>query len=455
MGDLVPPGTRCAWSATSHPLWFFPSSLLSSSLAKSEEVVYDKEVVNVEVAQVPLDEVPDGGTRAWLVLLGSAGLAMSTFGYAVSWGSFQAYYELTLLKGSSSSAIAWIGSLQFSFMFLPGFAAGRLVDLGYFRLALLTAMAALTAANFLIAECTKYWHFLLCQGVVLGLSAGCIYIPTLTVISHWFKVRRPLAFSLITIGSSIGGIIYPIIFRNLLPSVGFRWTVRVIAFINLATFIVAGLTMHSRVTSSKALPPLFDLRPLLSPAFCVYILSTFFSFLGLYTPLTFLSLSATYIGIDPSFTLYLTAISNGSSTVGRVLSGFLAVRYGPLNVMIVSTTLAAAFTYAWPFVEKKAAFIVITCLYGFFSGAFIGLFPVPVSQPIFGEIHDLGRRTGMLMSVLALGALAGPPISGAILQKHHNFHAVGVYAGTTVVASVAAMIVVRYMVLGKVTGSKF
>ncbi len=83
------------------------------------------------------------------------------------------------------------------------------------------------------------------------------------------RVRRPLAFSIVAFGSSVGGIIYPIIFKNLVASVGygpllflrlflrvklrrrFKWTVRTIAFINLATFIVAGLVTISVCESQR------------------------------------------------------------------------------------------------------------------------------------------------------------------------------------------------------------
>lgn len=46
-----------------------------------------------------------------------------------------------------------------------------------------------------------------------------------------------------------------------------------------------------------------------------------------------------------------------------------------------------------------------------------------------GGVGDVGRRTGMCMTILAFGALAGPPISGAINTATGGFKAVGYYAG--------------------------
>ena len=47
----------------------------------------------------------------------------------------------------------------------------------------------------------------------------------------------------------------------------------------------------------------------------------------------------------------------------------------------------------------------------------------------FGDTKDVGRRLGMFMSILSLGALAGPPISGAINTATGGFEVVGYYAG--------------------------
>lgn len=63
-----------------------------------------------------------------------------------------------------------------------------------------------------------------------------------------------------------------------------------------------------------------------------------------------------------------------------------------------------------------------------------------------GGTHDVGLRLGMFFTVLAFGALAGPPISGAINQSTGNFKAVGYYAGkspvelTEVIASTDSVV---------------
>lgn len=63
----------------------------------------------------------------------------------------------------------------------------------------------------------------------------------------------------------------------------------------------------------------------------------------------------------------------------------------------------------------------------FSCGTYVSLLPAPAME--MGAIGDVGRRAGMFMSSAALGAIAGPPISGAINSATGGFEYVGWYAG--------------------------
>jgi len=69
------------------------------------------------------------------------------------------------------------------------------------------------------------------------------------------------------------------------------------------------------------------------------------AFLGLYTIFTFIATYATQRGISASTAYDLVAIGNASSLIGRVITGLLGDKLGPLNVMIPFTLLAGALTY--------------------------------------------------------------------------------------------------------------
>jgi MCP family monocarboxylic acid transporter-like MFS transporter 10 len=53
--------------------------------------------------------------------------------------------------------------------------------------------------------------------------------PALTVAGQHFKKRLALAMGIVSVGSAAGGVLFPIMFRRLLPVVGFAWMLRVAA----------------------------------------------------------------------------------------------------------------------------------------------------------------------------------------------------------------------------------
>ena len=138
---------------------------------------------------------------------------------------------------------AWIGSIQYALVFFPGLIVGRCFDLGYFRPVFLISSLLVVGTTFLIPQCKEYWHFLICQGIVLGvgkffpisesgshlhfpfdsfqIGCGGVFSPTPAVVAHWFKRRRGFAMGFVAAGASIGGAVLPVTAWNLLPQVGY------------------------------------------------------------------------------------------------------------------------------------------------------------------------------------------------------------------------------------------
>ncbi|KAI0780472.1 MFS general substrate transporter [Trametes elegans] len=406
--------------------------------------------VDVEQAQQDYDPHPDGGLRAWLVILGCAAATCATFGLVNAWGVFQAYYQETLLKGTNPSTIAWIGSIQYALIFLPGLVVGRIFDMGWTKVPLGAASAVIVAVTFLTAECTEYWHFLLCQGIAMGLSCGVIFGIVMGVPAHWFKHRLGFALGIMAIGSSVGGTCFPIAVRNLVQHVGFKWTMRILGFIELAFLGLQLATVERRLPPKKHSGPFFDLSAFKSPQFSLYCCSSFMAFLGIYTVLTYIDVSAESKGINVNFSFYLLAIANACSAIGRLAGGLLSDRLGPLSVMTPATFVAGILTYAWPFANSIASNVVVAIIYGCASGVYVSLLAAPVVR--MGKTHDVGVRIGMSMTVVALGAVAGPPISGAINASTGTYTYTGVYAGSAVMVACCFMLATRIAIIGKIWG---
>ncbi|OSD05114.1 MFS general substrate transporter [Trametes coccinea BRFM310] len=405
-------------------------------------------------ASPPVDEgdseCPDGGLKAWLCIFGIACGLCATFGFVNSWGVFQAYYEELTLRNRSPSDIAWIGSIQYACVFMPGLAFGRLFDMGYLRLPVGAASALLVACTMLIPECKEFWHFLLCQGFGIGLASGVIFTAAAGTAPHWFSKKLGLALACVAGGSSIGGTIFPIILRNLIERQSFGWTLRITGFILAGFLLMLNLTISRRLPPKKDLGPFLNLSMFKSPAYTVYTLSLFVGFLGIYSALTYISLSGITEGVDPNLSFYLTSIANGCSLIGRLGGGLLADRFGPVNILIPGTLIAAVTTYAWPFATTKGSLVAIAVIYGASSGVYVSINPLPITR--MSKVQEVGTNVGMAFSVMSCGALAGPPIAGAILDHTGSFKNVGYYAGTCLVASVALFFVARQLILGGFKG---
>ncbi|KAI1788356.1 MFS general substrate transporter [Ganoderma leucocontextum] len=380
-----------------------------------------------KVEDAPADEVgeyPDGGLKAWLVVIGCASGTCATFGLVNAWG--------------------------YALVFIPGLIVGRIFDMGYVKLPLSLASVLLVATTFLTAQCTQYWQFLLCQGIALGLACGTIFGILMGTPAHWFKRRLGLALGIMALGSSVAGTLYPIIVKNLMQKIGFQWTMRVLGFIEIALLAIQIATVERRLPPKVHSGPFLDFTVFKNVSFSLYTASSFLAFLGIYTVLTYIDVNAVSIGIPEDLAFYLLAIANACSAVGRVVGGLLADRTGPLNVMTPATLLAGIMTYIWPFANSVGGNIAVAVVYGASSGVYVSLLSAPIVR--MGRTEDVGVRIGMCFTFIAIGAVAGPPISGAINAATGGFKFTGVYAGSAVMVAVVVLMFTRISLLGGLWG---
>lgn len=145
----------------------------------------------------------------------------------------------------------------------------------------------------------------------------------MTSVSSWFQKRRPLAFGIMTSGSSLGGIIFPIMVNRLANQVGFGWAMRVSAFLNLFLLVIANLTVRSQFPPHpKPLHVQEFIRPFKDLSFRLTSLGGFFFFMGLFIPFNFISLQAEHLKMSTSLGGYLIPILNAARLVSLLSCSF-------------------------------------------------------------------------------------------------------------------------------------
>lgn len=293
---------------------------------------------------------------------------------------------------------------------------------------------------------TEYYQFILAQGICSPIGASAIFYPAMSVLPTWFFYHRALAFGIVATGSSLGGVIFPILVQQLIPQIGFPWTMRVAAFLILFMLVLANLTVRSRLPPSpKPLRLAEFLLPLREPPFTLLVLGSFFIFLGLFLPFNFVILQAQSAGMAPGLAAYLLAILNATSVFGRTIPGYLADRFGRFNVTIIVILFSAIIVLAlWLPARANAPIIVFAALYGFGSGAFVSLAPALIAQ--ISDVRQIGVRTGTLFAIVSVAALVGNPIGGALVTSSgpDAFTHLQIFAGVTLFAGAVVIGVARW-----------
>lgn len=234
-----------------------------------------------------------------------------------------------------------------------------------------------------------------------------------------------------------GGVIYPIIFHRLQPTLGFGWATRILAFIMLATMSVSLSIMKMRIIPAQK-RKLWDISALKEKPFVFFTSGMFFGFMGLYIPFFYIESYAISEHImSNNLAFYMFPILNAASIFGRVIPNFIADKAGPLNVIIPGTIATCVLAFGWLGVKSTAGLIVFSILYGFFSGIFVSIPPtvlMTLSPPAV-----LGTRMGMNFALAGLGLLIGTPVAGQLIRQV-NFEAAIAFNGACV--AVAALLFV-------------
>jgi hypothetical protein len=129
-------------------------------------------------------------------------------------------------------------------------------------------------------------------------------------------VNRALAFGVMSSGSSLGGIVYPVMINGLTPHIGFNWTVRSITFLMLIMLIVANMTVKTRLNPVRSPVHLSEFTaPFRKYVFGLVCLGSFLFCFGMFLPFNFISIQAEAYGLSGVVAGYLIVVLNAARNV--------------------------------------------------------------------------------------------------------------------------------------------
>ncbi|KIH86325.1 MFS monocarboxylate transporter [Sporothrix brasiliensis 5110] len=387
-------------------------------------------------APSPLSEfgpAPDGGWRAWTVAIGAGFITFAALGFANSFGVFQEYYITHQLSDKSADTIAWIGSCTAFFQFLAGSISGPLFD-RYGAWLIRPATLVCVFAAMMISLCTEYYQFLLAQGFLLGMSSGAMQFPAMAAVIQFFDKKRAAALGVAVAGSSVGGVVFPIALSRMLNDpvvsqhLSFGWSVRIVGFVMLVSLGISCVTVRPR------LPPrttqFFVFSAFKQPTYVCVVVSMFFLFLGLFTPLFFLPSYAVSQGMDTTLASYLLAIVNAASTFGRIIPGILADKLGRVNALAAGGIGTGIVILTLEHAHSTAGLVVWALAFGFSSGTIVSGASAAISI-CSDDPRNMGTYLGMGLGAASIAVLIGPPINGQLLHHYATYTPVTIFSGVT------------------------
>lgn len=391
---------------------------------------------------------PEEGLAGWLCVIGSSTGLFCTFGFLNAIGVFQATYAETTLRQYSPPDISWIFAVQLSLMWLPGPFFGRVIDT-YGPRPVIVPCSILCVFSLAMTSLSKeYYQIFLAQGIGFGLGAGGLFTTCMVCAGQWFQRRRGLALGIVSCGSSLGGVVFPVFVNRVMARVGFYGTVRYIALLIGILLAATCFLVKSRIPRRKWNHdlPWFNVRLFEDKGFLLYTIGAFLVMWGLWGPFNYISSFVIETGFSNSLSIYLLSIINAGSIPGRIIPGHIADKVGYFNVMTaVSFMTGASILCLWlPFVyhHSHAGLIVFAIVFGVVSGAFVSLV-VPCAAKS-GALETLGQRFGTFQAVIAIACLTGLPIQGAILNTKG-----GGYMGMEVFSAIS--IILGAFVIGGAT----
>jgi len=354
------------------------------------------------------------------------------------------------LSGKTASQISWIGGLQAFLLVFVSVLSGPLYDAGYLNTLNRLGNLLVVFGLMMTSLCTEYWQVMLAQGAVTGVGTGLLFVPATALLPQYFAKRRNLAATIAAAGSGFGedrirlcgseflkltrlpgGLIYPIIFREVQRSMGFGWAVRIVAFVALVLGLASVLTARTRA-------PARPMRELLDPAVfrdvpvLFFAVACFAAFAGLYIPAYYIGIHELSLGGSEDMAFYLVAIMQAGSLLGRIGPGYFADRTGPLNMFIAACFSAGILVFCWIAIENTAGMVVFAALYGTAFGLAMAMAAMCVLSLIKGQMARFGTTLGMCLLLSSPGILIGAPIAGAALKRSNDFTDVQSFSGSMI-----------------------
>lgn len=353
------------------------------------------------------------------------------FGILFSFGLFLT--PLTDHFEASTAAVASVFSGSVLCYYLAGAVGGSLGDRFGARPVVVFGAVTLPLGLAAASVAGELWLLAALYVPFVGLAVGSCYAPLIGAVGRALPAARGLAIGVVLTGVGAGTLVFPLIIRGLLDRGDWQTAFRTLAVVSGGVLVVTAVavvdpgrrdggggrgaaTVLRRMVASTSFRRLYASVVLIAP--------------GFYAPLAFLNDYA----VDRGATTDRAALLVGSIGLGSVVTrlgfGALATRVGPLRQYLGSHVVFLAAMAAWFAAGDRYEVLVIAAVaHGVAWAAWVTAAPL-VLAGWFG-LDDLGLAVGGFYTGLGVGAVIGPPVTGAVIDRAGDRPAIALLIATT------------------------
>lgn len=245
-------------------------------------------------------------------------------------------------------------------------------------------------------------------------------------------------------GSGVGGLAISNIVRAAIDSVGYRWSLRILGFVQLGLMGVSFLTVRPLNPLPKNVP-LFDFSTFRNRKFWILFTIHFIGNFALYIPSGFVPSYAASMGLSDIVSSNMSAVMSAIMFVGKICNGFLSDYVGRSNMTMICSVMTGIVCLAvWTTAHTAGQLWAFVVLFGFFGGGYVSMITAVIAECVGVELIE--SATGWLFFAWMFGGLFGQPVS-AIIIEHDNGSYTGaiIFAGALFLGAGVLASVLRFM----------
>jgi len=305
---------------------------------------------------------------------------------------------------------------------------GRLLDKIGIRKPIIFALTLLVASYLLSVLATNVFWLSIIQ-FFLGFSAAAFFGPMMADISKYFYTRKGLAVSLVASGQHLCGAIWPFLIKDYLVEGEWKNAHFFIAFVCSTCIPILVFFLSDKKVKSINIPKNFEKQDNVNTSVKLSIsnkqIQILLMFAGVFCCV---AMSVPQVHIVPLCIDFGYGLAVGTeilsfmlfaAVTSRILFGFLSDRIGPIQTLILGSSLQAiSLSMFLPF-NSQLSLYIIAVFFGLSQGGIVPIYAVIISK--FLPANEVAERVGFLIFATIIGMSLGGWISGEIFDYTNSY----------------------------------